>query len=68
MHHTDLKITFSHDWYVQKLRIWRNASLHHDEQRWASEGPRSAQEASEHLTQLEAYVSALEGRMAIVAT
>ena len=48
--------------HLQKLRVWRNASLHHDQQRWASEGPRSAQETSEHLAQLEAYVTALERR------
>ena len=53
---------------LQKLRIWRNASLHHDQQRWASEGPRSAKEASEYLAQLEACVTALEGSMAVVAT
>ena len=53
---------------LQKLRVWRNASVHHDQQRWASEGPRSSQEASEYLRQLEAYVADLEGSMAVVAT
>ena len=26
---------------MQQLRIWRNASEHHDEARWDREGPRS---------------------------
>jgi serine/threonine protein kinase len=48
---------------LQKLRIWRNASLHHDAQRWATNGPRSAQEASEYLAHLQESVTALEGRV-----
>ena len=31
---------------LHTLRIWRNASEHHDEERWVREGPRSAAEGS----------------------
>ena len=45
---------------MQMLRIWRNASLHHDDQRWARDGPRSAEEASQHIAELDARIRALE--------
>ena len=45
---------------MQKLRIWRNASLHHDDARWAKDGPRSADEASRRIAELETRVRALE--------
>jgi len=45
---------------MQTLRIWRNASLHHDDQRWAKDGPRSADEASQHITELDERIRALE--------
>ena len=37
---------------LQTLRVWRNASLHHDAGQWQQKGPRSAQAASEHLAVL----------------
>ena len=37
---------------LQTLRVWRNASLHHDAGQWQRKGPRSAQSASEHLAAL----------------
>ena len=46
---------------MQMLRIWRNASLHHDDARWAKDGPRSANEASRHIAELDAQIRALEG-------
>ena len=47
---------------LQTLRIWRNASLHHDAARWARDGPRSEKEASQHLARLESLVTVLEQR------
>ena len=37
---------------LQTLRVWRNASLHHDAGQWQRKGPRSEQAASEHLAAL----------------
>ena len=37
---------------LHTLRIWRNASLHHDAQRWARDGPRSDAEASKLIEEL----------------
>ena len=34
---------------LQLLRVWRNASAHHDLERWQRDGPRSVAEASRHL-------------------
>ena len=45
---------------MQTLRIWRNASLHHDDARWARDGPGSADEASRHIAELDARICALE--------
>ena len=45
---------------MHALRIWRNASVHHDEERWARDGPRSADEASQHIAELDARLRALE--------
>ena len=39
---------------LQRLRMWRNASVHHDKQRWLQEGPRDASEAREHIASLQA--------------
>ena len=47
-------------WRMHTLRIWRNASVHHDEQRWVRDGPRGADEASQHIAELDARVRALE--------
>lgn len=47
---------------MQQLRIWRNAALHHDQRRWAREGPRSAADASGHLAALESLICGLENR------
>ena len=47
---------------LHKLRVWRNAALHHDAERWASDGPRSATEASKLLEALEAALNGLEAR------
>ena len=44
---------------MHKLRVWRNASEHHDQQRWAREGPRDADEAATFIAQLEASVRSL---------
>ena len=44
---------------MHKLRVWRNASEHHDQQWWAREGPRDADEAATFIAQLEASVAAL---------
>ena len=45
---------------MQTLRIWRNASLHHDDARWAKDGPGSADEASRHIAELDARIRALQ--------
>jgi hypothetical protein len=47
---------------LHTLRIWRNASLHHDEQRWAHEGPRGAEAASRLIAELDARICELEKR------
>lgn len=44
---------------LQRLRIWRNASLHHDSERWQREGPRSVAEASQHIATLETAICQL---------
>ena len=38
---------------MHTLRIWRNASEHDDQQRWAREGPRSAQEAKRFIAEVD---------------
>ena len=43
------------------LRVWRNASDHHDGERWRRVGPRSDEEASAVLDRVEAAVIAHEG-------
>ena len=45
---------------LQLLRVWRNASAHHDLERWRRDGPRSVEEASQHLVSLDAAVHSLE--------
>ena len=49
-------------WQLQLLRVWCNASAHHDLARWRRDGPRSVAEASQHLATLDAAVLALELR------
>ena len=44
---------------MHRLRIWRNASEHHDEQRWACDGPRSAEEAAQLIEELASSVDDL---------
>ena len=44
---------------LQTLRVWRNASLHHDAGQWQRKGPRSEQAASEHLAALCSTVDQL---------
>ena len=50
---------------MHKLRIWRNASLHHDEQRWAHDGPRSAEAALTFIADLDARLQKLAGKLAV---
>ena len=45
---------------MHTLRIWRNASLHHNEERWSSEGPRSAAEATQYVAELDKRIRQLE--------
>ena len=44
---------------MQTLRVWRNASLHKDEERWRVDGPRGAAEASLLITALADAVATL---------
>ena len=45
---------------VHTLRIWRNASVHLDEERWARDGPPSAEAATSHIAELDARLRELE--------
>jgi len=47
---------------LQTLRVWRNASLHHDAGQWQRKGPHSAQAASEYLAALWSTVDRLCSR------
>jgi len=47
---------------LQLLRVWRNASAHHDLERWRRDGPRSVEDASLHLVSLGKAVDALASR------
>lgn len=47
---------------LHTLRIWRNASDHHDSGRWRREGPHSDGEVSTVLMRIAAAIDALEGR------
>ena len=47
---------------LQLLRVWRNASAHHDLERWRRDGPRSAAEAAQHLASLDAVIHDLASR------
>ncbi len=51
---------------LQTLRVWRNASLHHDAEQWQQKGPRSAQAASQWLTALWSTVDRLCSQQARV--
>ena len=42
------------------LRIWRNASDHHDSERWVRDGPHSAEEASGVLQRIVTAIDTLE--------
>jgi hypothetical protein len=46
--------------YLQTLRIWRNASLHHDRERWQRDGPPNSQVASQHIAALQAMLTKLQ--------
>ena len=41
---------------MHTLRVWRNASVHHDEDRWAQDGPRNAEAASRLVAELDALI------------
>ena len=45
---------------MHRLRIWRNASEHRDQRRWAQEGPRDAAEAAGFFREIDVSVAALE--------
>ena len=45
---------------MQQLRIWRNASEHHDEARWRAEGPRSEDEFMRLVEAIEGDLAQLE--------
>ena len=45
---------------LHTLRIWRNASDHHDAERWRRDGPSSESAAAEVLARVEAAIKALE--------
>ena len=51
---------------LQTLRVWRNASLHHDGEQWQQKGPRSAEAASQYLTALWSTVDRLCSQQARV--
>ena len=44
---------------MHKLRIWANAARHQDEHRWRRDGPHTAEDASCHVTAIEAAIAAL---------
>ena len=54
--HTDCGLPGEARAGLQRLRVWRNASLHRDKQRWQQEGPRDAAEAREHIAALQALL------------
>ena len=41
---------------LQRLRVWRNASVHRDKKRWQQDGPRDAAEAREHIASVQALL------------
>ena len=45
---------------LHRLRVWRNASDHHDGERWLMEGPRGDGEASSVLARIDRGISVLE--------
>ena len=45
---------------LHTLRIWRNASDHHDAERWRRDGPSSESAAAEVLARVDAAIKALE--------
>ena len=47
---------------LHRVRIWRNASDHHDAERWRRDGPRSEAEAAAVLQRISAAIRALEAR------
>ena len=47
---------------LQTLRVWRNASLHHDAGQWQRAGPHSAQAASQFLVALSSTIDRLCSR------
>ena len=45
---------------LHRLRMWRNASEHGDEERWRREGPRDEEELVELLRACDALAERLE--------
>ena len=45
---------------LHRLRVWRNASEHHDAQRWRAEGPRDEAEFTDLVGELGRGIEALE--------
>ena len=45
---------------LHRLRVWRNASEHHDERRWRAEGPRDEREFTDLVGGLGRGIEALE--------
>ena len=45
---------------LHRLRVWRNASEHHDAQRWRAEGPRDEGEFTDLVGELGRGIESLE--------
>ena len=52
---------------LHRLRIWRNAAEHQDEQRWAREGPSGAAAAAQHMAALDARLKELDMELKLQA-
>ena len=44
---------------LHRLRLWRNAATHHNNERWAREGPSSADEVSRLVAKIDTALAAL---------
>ena len=44
---------------LHRLRVWRNAATHHNNERWAREGPSSADEVSRLVAAIDKALTAL---------
>ena len=49
---------------LHELRRWSNAARHNDDERWAREGPQSADQAAQCVSNLETRIAALERKKA----